>query len=188
MKMPLRMTADVALMISIGAVAFGQHYTQTNLISNKSGIAEGTDPELVNSWGLSRGPGSAWWVADNVSGVAALYNGPGTKQSLVVTVPAANPNNKNTPTGTPTETIFNGSSTDFLIAPGIPANFLFATLDGSIAAWNPNVALAPGTAPPFDPCRHCGEHQGQLQLHGVDEQSYKWQALSVCGQFHQRAN
>ena len=91
MKLLLRITAGMALMISMGAVAFGQHYTQTNLVSNKPGITEGADPQLVNSWGLSRGPGSAWWVADNVSGVATLYNGPGAKQSLVVTIPPANP-------------------------------------------------------------------------------------------------
>jgi uncharacterized protein (TIGR03118 family) len=101
---------------------------------------------LVNSWGLSRGPGSAWWTADNVTGVATLYNGPGIKQSLVVTIPPADPTKS--ATGSPDGTIFNGSSTDFLLAPGLPANFLFATLDGTIAAWNPRVALAQGATPP----------------------------------------
>jgi len=148
MKMLSRISASTALTIWMGTVAFGQHYTQTNLVSNTSGIAEGTDPQLANPWGLSRSPGSAWWVADNVSGVATLYNGPGAKQSLVVTIPPADPTNKKTPTGTPDGTIFNGSSTDFLLAPGMPANFLFSTLDGTIAGWNPNIALAQGAAPP----------------------------------------
>ena|SRR5258707_8089185 len=110
MKLLSRMNASTALMLWIGTAAFGQHYTQSNLISNKPGVAEGTDPQMVNSWGLTRGPGSAWWASDNVSGFATLYNGPGVKQSLVVTIPPADPNNKNTPTGTPTGTIFNGSS------------------------------------------------------------------------------
>jgi uncharacterized protein (TIGR03118 family) len=134
--------------LSLGAVSFGQHYTQTNLQANTPGVAEASDPQLVNSWGLSRTSGSAWWVADNATGVATLYNGPGTKQSLIVTIPPADPNNKKTPTGSPTGIIANGSTTDFVLAVGAPAGFIFVTLDGTIAAWNPNVALANGAAPP----------------------------------------
>jgi hypothetical protein len=55
---------------------------------------------------------------------------------LVVTIPPANPNNPSKPTGSPTGIIANGSTTDFVLAPGKPANFIFATLDGTIAAWN----------------------------------------------------
>jgi uncharacterized protein (TIGR03118 family) len=69
-----------------------------------------------------------------------LYNGAGAKQPLVVTIPPADPNNKKAPTGTPTGTIFNGSQTDFLLAPGKPAVFLFSTNDGTISGWNPGVA------------------------------------------------
>jgi uncharacterized protein (TIGR03118 family) len=133
--------------LSFGAVSFGQHYTQTNLQANTSGAAEATDPQLVNSWGLTRTSGSTWWVADNATGVATLYNGPGTKQSLVVTIPPADPTNKKTPIGSPTGIISNGSTTDFML-PGGPAVFIFATLDGTIAAWNPNVGLANGATPP----------------------------------------
>jgi uncharacterized protein (TIGR03118 family) len=134
--------------LSLGSVSFGQHYTQTSLQANVAGVAEASDPQLVNSWGLSRTSGSAWWVADNATGFATLYNGPGAKQSLIVTIPPADPNNKKTPTGSPTGIIANGSTTDFVLAPGKPAGFIFATLDGTIAAWNPNVALANGAAPP----------------------------------------
>jgi uncharacterized protein (TIGR03118 family) len=103
---------------------------------------------LVNSWGLSRTSGSAWWVADNAAGVATLYNGAGAKQSLIVTIPPADPNNKKTPIGSPTGIIANASTTDFILGPGEPAGFIFVTLDGTVAAWNPNVALANGAAPP----------------------------------------
>jgi len=41
------------------------------------------------------------------TGLSTLYNGAGTKEALIVTIPPADPNNKNTPTGTPTGTIFN---------------------------------------------------------------------------------
>jgi uncharacterized protein (TIGR03118 family) len=127
---------------------FAQGYVQTNLVSNTPGVARDTDPSLVNSWGLSRSSSSPWWVSDFGKGVSTLYDGAGAKRSLVVTIPPADPTDKNTPTGNPTGGIFNGSKTDFLLAPGQPANFLFATGDGTIAGWNPNVAVAQGAAPP----------------------------------------
>jgi len=132
----------------MGAASFGQHYTQTNLVSSTSGVAPVTDPQLINPWGISRGSGSRWWVSNNATGFSTLYDGAGVKQSLIVTIPPVDPNNKNTPTGSPTGTIFNGSQTDFLLAPGKPAVFLFSTIDGTIAGWNPNVAVAQGAAPP----------------------------------------
>jgi len=148
MKMSLRFTAGALLVLTMQAVCFAQHYTQTNLVSSTSGVAPVTDPQLVNPWGLSRSSSSPWWISDNATGLSTLYNGAGAKQSLVVTIPQADPNNKNTPIGTPTGTIANSSPTDFLLAPGKPAAFLFSTIDGTIAAWNPTVAVAQGAAPP----------------------------------------
>src|SRR5258707_6892567 len=143
-----RLALTSTMTLSLGSVSLAQHYTETKLQANSPGVAEATDPQLVNSWGLTRTAGSVWWVSDNAKGVATLYNGPGKKQSLVVTIPPANPNNPSKPTGSPTGIIANSSTTDFLLAPGKPADFIFATLDGTIAAWNPNVALASGAMPP----------------------------------------
>jgi hypothetical protein len=70
-----RLALSSTMALFLVAVSFGQHYTQTNLQANTPGVAEATDPQLVNSWGLSRTFGSAWWVADNAIGVATLYNG-----------------------------------------------------------------------------------------------------------------
>jgi len=148
MKTTLRFTTAIALNLILGATCFAQHYTQTNLVSSRAGVAAVTDPQLRNACGLSRGSGSLWWVSDERTGVSTLYNGAGAKQSLIVTIPPADPTNKNTPTGSPTGTIFNGSQSDFLLAPGRPAAFLFSTADGTIAGWNPAVAVAPGAAPP----------------------------------------
>jgi uncharacterized protein (TIGR03118 family) len=134
----LRFAVSGVLALIMGAACFGQHYTQTNLVSNESGVAPVTDPQLINPWGISRGSGTPWWVSDERTGLSTLYNGAGTKASLIVTIPPADP--KKTPTGTPTGTIFNGSQTDFLLAPGKPAVFLFSTNDGTISGWNPGVA------------------------------------------------
>ncbi|HWZ50499.1 MAG TPA: TIGR03118 family protein [Granulicella sp.] len=137
MKTQLRLTAGTALALSLmGAVAFGQHYNQTNLVSNTTGVAAATDASLINPWGMARSSGSPWWVADNGTGLSTLYSGAGAKQALVVTIPAAVSGSQGTPTGA----IFNGSPTDFLLAPGKQAIFLFATMDGTIAGWNPGVA------------------------------------------------
>jgi hypothetical protein len=46
MKMLQRLTAGAAMTLSLGAVAFGQHYTETKLVSNKSGVLR---PVLVHS-------------------------------------------------------------------------------------------------------------------------------------------
>jgi uncharacterized protein (TIGR03118 family) len=140
--------ADAAIFLFLSTAVFGQHYTQVNLDANVRGVAEATDPQLVNAWGLARASGGVWWVSDNATGVATLYNGPGAKQGLVVTIPKSDPNDKTFPTGTPTGVISNANTNDFPAAPNKPAAFIFATLDGSIAAWNPGVGLAPGANPP----------------------------------------
>jgi uncharacterized protein (TIGR03118 family) len=127
--------AQLALLTSmVSGIGFAQHYQVTNLVSDGTVAAKSVDPNLVNSWGISRSSGSPWWVSDNAKGVATLYDGTGASKPLVVTIPAAVAGQ----TGTPTGTIFNGT-TEFQIAPGKPALFLFATEDGTISGWNPGV-------------------------------------------------
>jgi uncharacterized protein (TIGR03118 family) len=128
----------VSLVVS--AVAQAQ-YRLTNLVSNQiDEHTPNTDPLLVNAWGLARGTSatSPWWVSDNLSGWATVYNAAGTVQGLKVLIPTAG-NGPDSPTGlngpgTPTGVVYNGSSTDFKIQ-GEPASFIFATLDGTISAW-----------------------------------------------------
>jgi uncharacterized protein (TIGR03118 family) len=148
MKTLMRLCASTTCALIMSASGFAQHYTQTNLVSNTAGVAPVIDPQLINPWGLSRNSGSPWWVSDQAIGFSTLYNGAGAKQALIVTIPPADPNNKKTPTGTPTGTIANGSQTDFLLASGAPAVFLFSTIDGTIAGWNSSVAVAQGATPP----------------------------------------
>jgi uncharacterized protein (TIGR03118 family) len=112
-----------------------QQYQQTNLVSDT--LTEGTnppDPNLKNVWGITRGSTSPWWVSDSTTGVSTLYNGSGVKTPLTVTIP----HTAQTSVGSPTGQIFNGS-TDFAVAPGNPAMFIFVSLDGTISAWNPAV-------------------------------------------------
>jgi uncharacterized protein (TIGR03118 family) len=111
------------------ANAVVQHYQQTNLVGNASGLgATVVDPKLVDPWDISRSTSGPWWVADRATGVATVYDGTGAKAALTVTVPH----------GSPTGQIFNGSS-DFALAPGKPALYLFVSLTGAISGWNPAV-------------------------------------------------
>jgi uncharacterized protein (TIGR03118 family) len=148
MKILLRFTGSTALALIMETGCLGQHYTRINLVSNTAGVARVTDPQLINPWGMSRSPSSAWWVSDQRTGFSTAYNGAGAKQSLSIAIPSPDPNDKSMPTGTPTGAVFNSSQTDFLLAPGEPAILLFSTADGTIAGWNPHVALAQGTARP----------------------------------------
>lgn len=112
----------IALLASMGASAQDtatNSYTQTNLVSDISGMAKFTDPHLVNPWGLSRSASSFWWVSDEGTGVSTLYNGAGAVQSLVVTIPPATGTGHGTPTGT--------------VALG--SEFIFVTHDGTIQSW-----------------------------------------------------
>jgi uncharacterized protein (TIGR03118 family) len=129
-----RAALAVALGILAGATpAFADHgaYQLRKLVSDVPGAAEHTDSHLVNGWGVAFNPFGFVWVADGGTGVSTLYDGNGNPQSLVVTIPG----------GKPTGIVFNGSG-DFIVTKGGvsgPARFLFATENGIIAAWAPNV-------------------------------------------------
>jgi uncharacterized protein (TIGR03118 family) len=119
-------------------------FLQTNLVSNIPGLASVTDPNLQNPWGMSSSSGSPIWVSDNNGDLSAgtgnastLYNGAGQRfpvgSPLVVKIPMPD---GITDGGAPTGQVFNGTAADFEGAP-----FIFATEDGTIAAWEPLVNL-----------------------------------------------
>jgi len=115
---------------------------QTNLVSDLAGVAQQQDIHLVNPWGISENSSNPFWVSDNNAGLATTYNTQGVPQSDVVNIPT--PGNPTGNTGTPTGTVFNIdlANNGFTIMKGQnsgPAIFLFATEDGTILGWNPNV-------------------------------------------------
>jgi uncharacterized protein (TIGR03118 family) len=122
------------------AATQAQHYKQTNLVSDIMGMAPVHDPNLKNPWGLTRSPGgSPWWIGDNNAGVSTLYTGAGAIVPINGTGTVIVPPPKDSPAGTqstPTGVVFNGSPSDFLLAPNTPARFIFATEDGTISGWN----------------------------------------------------
>jgi len=138
---------SLCMFLGIGT-ASAQEYTQTNLVSNVAGASPITDSQLSGPIGLARASGDEWWVSDSTSGVSTLYIGNGTKQKLVVTIPPASttPGGRSV-MGRPSGVISSTSTTDFPVD-GAPSAFVFSTLDGAIAAWNPNVGVTSGSTPP----------------------------------------
>jgi uncharacterized protein (TIGR03118 family) len=117
-------------------MAWAQHYTQGQ--SRFQFVRRSTNEgSKSRKWrGLVHGPASPWWVSNNAGGTSTLYTGAGVIVPLVVT----NPNAPSQPSpGSPTGLMFNGSPTDFLLAPGKPAIFLWVTEDGTVQGWNPKV-------------------------------------------------
>lgn len=132
---------------ALGALAFmttatalaADYYKQRNLVSDNPALtAENLDPNLVNPWGLAFNPYGFVWVADNVKGVSTLYDGDGKKQTLVVTVAPSLAGNVGRPTGI----VYYGGPEFVITQSNVsgPSRFLFASEDGSIAAWAPNVS------------------------------------------------
>jgi uncharacterized protein (TIGR03118 family) len=122
----------MTLAIPSGLFAQQSGYFQTNLVSNTAGIANTTDPQLLNPWGISILPGQDFWIANNNSGTSTLYDENGNKDTaLVVTIPGASENpNGNCSPGCPTGNVSNGSGTTFG-----GGQFIFDSEDGLVAIW-----------------------------------------------------
>ncbi len=107
-------------------------YVQHNLVSDIPGMADVTDPNLVDPWGISTSATSPFWVSDAGKSKSTLYNGAGAITAVVVTIPAGAKGPANSsPSGQ-----VNNNTTAFILANGTKASFIFATEDGTISAWN----------------------------------------------------
>jgi len=113
-----------ALAVTGAAGAVSGGYVVKPLVSDNGVPGTITDKNLVNAWGLTAGPTTPWWVADNGTNVSTLYTGAGAIVPLVVDVGEA-----------PTGTVFN-STTGFKLSNGNPARFLFSSEAGVISGWN----------------------------------------------------
>jgi uncharacterized protein (TIGR03118 family) len=138
----LAVSVGLGLSASIANATVMAPYFQTNLVSDISGLAPVTDPNLQNPWGVSESAVSPLWISDQAANVATLYtvNGltatpAGGTPPLVVSIPVM-PTPPNGPTGQ-----VNNSTTSFVIPLNTtppsttPAHFIFANLNGTISAW-----------------------------------------------------
>jgi uncharacterized protein (TIGR03118 family) len=103
-------------------------YSQTNLVSDLFEMASATDTNLMGAWGMAHSPTGPWAVTTTFGGVALMIDGTGRSLPRVVTVPQTKPIFM-------TGIAYNGG-TGFQVAPGIPASFIMATLNGTILGWS----------------------------------------------------
>jgi len=122
--------------------AFAGSYEQVNLVSDIFGIARFQDTNLVNAWGITYGPTTPFWIADNGAGVSTLYTQDGVAfppppaSPLVVQIPVPGGACPPPSAAAPTGIVFNGNTSSFLVGPNKPAGFIFDTEDGTISGWN----------------------------------------------------
>jgi len=120
----------------VPSLMFAQQYIRTDLVSSVPGqgtnAANPLDAQLINPWGLARSAASTWWISDNGTGLATLFNGAGTKQGVIVSIPVPPGGN---PPAAPTGIVANNTA-DFALPGSTAAKFIFVTEQGVIAAWN----------------------------------------------------
>jgi uncharacterized protein (TIGR03118 family) len=113
-------------------------YRQTNIVSDIPGLAANTDHNLINPWGVSQGPDGLFRVSDNGTGLSTVYGVNGDPHPTTIEIPLPL---GETGTAAPTGNIRNLTS-DFVITEdgrSAPATVIFATEDGTLAAWNGTV-------------------------------------------------
>jgi uncharacterized protein (TIGR03118 family) len=115
-------------------------FTVTNLVTDDQAVspAQITDTFLTNAWGISHSAGSPFWVSDNGTGVATLYqvnpNTNATTKMILGSPPDASGGVVIPPpgTGTPTGQVFNTASATGAFNGDA---FLFVSEDGTISGW-----------------------------------------------------
>jgi uncharacterized protein (TIGR03118 family) len=139
-------TVAFGALCASGGIAHAQ-FKQTNLASDISGLATSTDPNLVNTWGVSAMPGaSPFWISNQGTGTSSLFTvtgstGVAAANGFPALPPAPDTNFVAIPPGPglgvgPTGQVANIPKTSFDIGATGPALFIFANLNGSISAWN----------------------------------------------------
>ena len=129
-------TAFAALCAGAGVANAADGFTQNNLVSNMPGLATITDSSLVNPWGVSFANGSPVWISDQGTQTSPLFSVTG---STGVSGPLFTVNIPPAGVSGPTGQVANASGSGFNVGNGgngKAANFIFANLNGSIAAWN----------------------------------------------------
>jgi uncharacterized protein (TIGR03118 family) len=143
MKRLLLLTSVTTTSVAFAALCAGagvanaDGFSQTNLVSNIAGLATTTDSSLVNPWGVSFANGSPVWISDQATQTTPLFavtgsTGVGNAPLFTVNIPPVGASG-------PTGQVANAMGMGFNVnngGNGASAAFIFANLNGSIAAWN----------------------------------------------------
>ncbi|HEY3781375.1 MAG TPA: TIGR03118 family protein [Fimbriimonadaceae bacterium] len=116
-------------------------FVQTNLVADAAGAGAVTvDTNLKNPWSLAFTSNGPFWVANNGTGTATVYDDKGTNYGLVVNIPSSTGG----PEGPVTGEVYN--NTKVFVVSGYVPGFIFCSSDGTISAWNGNATSWIGAA------------------------------------------
>ena len=101
-------------------------YVQHNLASDIPLLADFTDPNMVNPWGLALSP---FWPCNNGTGTYNVNGADGSPTATVTKVPLAG---GKTGAGRCTGAVRNNNAAAFLVSPGVTGTWLLDTEDGLI--------------------------------------------------------
>ena len=101
-------------------------YVQHNLASDIPLLADFTDPNMVNPWGLGLSP---FWPCNNGTGTYDVNGADGSPTATVTKVPLAG---GKTGPGRCTGAVRNNNAAAFLVSPGVTGTWLLDTEDGLI--------------------------------------------------------
>jgi len=137
MTLKLTLTFGLAL-FALPALAAGtvkpatSSYDLVLLDSDQPGVAQFTDPDLVNGWGISQQNGGPLWVSANGTDLSIVYDQNTGSKEFTVAIPG----------GAPTGTVGVDSLGGFVITKdgrSGPSYFMFDSEAGLITGWNPTV-------------------------------------------------
>src|SRR5207247_9955643 len=127
------------------ACALANGFDWENLQSDIHSVAELTDQNVVNPWGIAHSASETIYVVNNGTGVATEYFEDGTPAPSfanphIIMIPRSA---GNTEGANPTGVVWNSTSS-FGVSNGtntLPANLILFSEDGMISGWNPNLII-----------------------------------------------
>ena len=114
-----------------------KNFVQINLVGDKNIYTpQNIDAGLVNAWDITFAPTGPAWVSSEGKGTSPIYNFDGVPVANAVRIPDGDVGSGDQ--GHPTGHLFNPTS-DFKLPNGSPAQFIFASADGTISGWNSGI-------------------------------------------------
>jgi uncharacterized protein (TIGR03118 family) len=127
--------AMLAVQVRSTVAASVSSFKVDNLIGSTGSGGKKKDSHMINAWGATfiAAAHTPFWINDEGTGVSELIDGKGKimKALPFVTIPGATAGSTGKPTG-----IVGNATGQFTIPGSTSALFIFATEDGTIAAWN----------------------------------------------------
>ncbi|HYV91857.1 MAG TPA: TIGR03118 family protein [Chitinophagales bacterium] len=115
-------------------LSHANNYEQVNLVADvvDEYNPQHIDPNLVNAWGMAFDDEGEIWVSSADKGLSTIYNDNGQTLMPPVNIPFG----MNANGGAPTGIVYNATSDFTILGTNEPSEFIWATENGTIAAWN----------------------------------------------------